>query len=112
MRLGDIGRPVPGIGRVDMCPGFLRTFPFPQYAHDILSDVYADGTAESVVIEGDLAIVVHVGNIAGIIRCVTDISAATVTGNIFHYIWIRGGELVRLLYGHGRGLNLRGHVIH
>ena len=112
MNLGDVRCPVFGIGGVNVCPGILRTFPILQHAHDILCNIYADGTAQSMVIESDITLVIHARNVAGIIRCVTDISTAAITGYIPHNVRICSCELICRLHRYRRGLHIRGHLIH
>jgi len=43
----------------------LWSFPIPQHAHDILGDVHADGTAQGVIVESDVALRVHIGDVLG-----------------------------------------------
>src|SRR5215204_5855565 len=79
IRLWNVRSSVFGIGHVYICPGILRTLPILQHAEHILCDVHTDGTAESVIVEGDISLLIHARNIAIVIRGVTDISATTVT---------------------------------
>ena len=111
MRLGDIGGSVFGIRRVYICPGILGAFPIPQHAHDILCDVYADGTAEGVIFEGDIAFIVHSRNVASVIGGVTHVSAAAIAGNVLHDVGIGDIELIRFPHCHRCGLNIHWHLI-
>ena len=111
MRLGDVGGSVLGIRCVDVNPGILRTFAVPQHAHHILGDVHADGTAEGMVVEGDVVFVIDVRDVAIVIGSVTDVAASAVAGNIFHDVGVGGVELIGLLYRHRRGLNFHWHLV-
>src|SRR5215212_4945642 len=84
--LGDIGWTILCVGRINVGSGFLRTFPLPQHARDILGNVHANGTAESMIIKCEAAFGIYLRNVAGVIGGVTNISASTVTRNVFHHI--------------------------
>ena len=111
MRLGDVGRSVFGISRVYVRPGILRAFAIVQHTHHILGDVHADGTAEGMIVEGDLPIGIHIRNIAIVIGSVTDVAASAIAGNILHDVGISGIELVGFLHSHRRVLNIHWHLV-
>jgi len=63
-----------------------------------------------MVVEGDVALRVHIGDVAIIIGSMTDVAAAAVAGNVFHDIGVGGVELIRRLYSDRRGLNVHRHL--
>ena len=112
MRLRYVRCAVPGIGRVYGCPGILRAFPFLQHPHDILCNIHADGTTEGVIVESNLALGVRARYIAGIIRCMTNLSTTAITGDFFHYIRVGRREPISRLYRRWRRLNFGRHLAH
>ena len=65
-----------------------------------MRDIHADGAAKGVIIEGNIACSVDGRDITIIIGCVTYIAAATIAGNILHYLRIGDIELIGVLYGY------------
>jgi len=65
-----------------------------------------------MVVESDDTLFIYSRNIAGVVRCVANISTTAIAGNILHYIGVSRGKLICFLHGHRRGLHFRGHLIH
>ena len=60
MKLRNVRWTVFGIGCIYVCPGFCRRLSLLQHPHDILRNVYANGTAEGMIVKGDIALRIHI----------------------------------------------------
>lgn len=110
IKLRDVGLPVLGIRRVYVRSGILWAFAIVQHAHDILRNIHTDGTAEGMILEGDIALRVHIRDITIVIRCVTDITTAAIAGNILHDVRVCRVKLIGFLHRHRRGLHIHRHL--
>ena len=113
MRSGlNVGWIVLCVGSIHISSNFLWTSALLNQAHRVLGDIHAYGATQGMGVKSDTALIVCVLDIARIIGCVPNPSAAAKARDFLQYIRVGNGKLISLLHADGRGLNIGWHFVH